>query len=67
MRAGVEGGEFSSDVDPESAADLAMALLDGAGIRAMLEDPAMDVEAARSLVADRLAAELGVEAAALGG
>ena len=28
-------------------ADLAVALLDGAGVRALLEDPAMDVEAAR--------------------
>ena len=67
IRAGVDDGEFRSEVDPEAVADLAMALLDGAGIRAMLDDPAMDVEAARALVADRLAAELGVEPAALGG
>ncbi len=66
IRAGVSSGEFDPDVDAESAADLAMALLDGAGIRALLEDPAMQVEAARSLVAERLAAELGVDAAALG-
>jgi AcrR family transcriptional regulator len=67
IRAGIETGEFSPQIDHEAAADLAMALLDGAGIRAMLDDPAMDVEAARALVAERLAAELGVEAGALAG
>lgn len=67
IRAGIDAGEFSSERDPEAVADLAMALLDGAGIRAMLEDPAMDVEAARALVAERLAPELGIEPAALGG
>ncbi len=67
IRSGVASGEFRSDADPEAVADVAMALLDGAGIRAMLEDPAMDVEAARALVAERLAEELGIEAAALGG
>ena len=54
-------------MDVGSAADLAMALLDGAGIRTLLEDPAMQVEAARALVAERVAAELGIEAAALRG
>jgi AcrR family transcriptional regulator len=67
IRAGVESGEFRSDVEVGPAADLAMALLDGAGIRALLEDPAMNVAGARALVAERLAAELGVEAAALSG
>jgi AcrR family transcriptional regulator len=67
IRVGVESGEFRADVDVGSAADLAMALLDGAGIRALLEDPAMELEAARALVAERLAAELGIEAAALRG
>ncbi len=67
IRAGAEAGEFRSDVDPEAIADLAMALLDGTGIRAMLEDPAMDVQVARALVAERLAVELGVDAAALRG
>jgi BetI-type transcriptional repressor, C-terminal len=52
-------------VDPERVADHAMALLDGAGLRALLRDPAMDLERARSLVADRLAAQLGVDPAAL--
>ena len=40
-----------------------MALLDGAGVRALLDDPAMEVEAARALVAERLAAELGIDRA----
>jgi AcrR family transcriptional regulator len=65
IRAGTESGEFRSDVDVEAVADVAMALLDGTGIRALLDDPAMDVVAARALVADRLAAELGIEPAAL--
>ncbi|TMK69569.1 MAG: TetR/AcrR family transcriptional regulator, partial [Actinobacteria bacterium] len=61
IRAGIESGEFSADADPKALADLAMALLDGAGIRALISDPAMDVDAARRLVAERLAAELGLE------
>ena len=65
IRAGVESGEFRAEVDLDAVADLAMALLDGTGVRALLSDPAMDVEQARALVAERLGAELGVEAAAL--
>jgi AcrR family transcriptional regulator len=67
IRAGVRSGEFRPDADPEAVADVAMALLDGAGIRAMLSDPAMNVGAARALVAERLAAELRIDAGALGG
>jgi AcrR family transcriptional regulator len=67
VRSGTDSGEFRADADPEAVADVAMALLDGAGIRAMLDDPAMDVEAARALVAERLAAELGIDAGSLGG
>jgi hypothetical protein len=65
IRAGVESGEFRSDADPEALADVAMALLDGAGVRALIRDPAMEVETARTLVAERLAAELGLEPGAL--
>jgi len=64
IRTGVESGEFDS-VDPERVADHAMALLDGAGLRALIRDPAMDLERARELVAAELASELGVRAAAL--
>ena len=60
IRAGLESGEFPKGLDVEAVADVAMALLDGAGVRALIRDPAMDVEAARTLVAERLAAELGV-------
>jgi AcrR family transcriptional regulator len=65
IRAGTESGEFRSDVDVGAVADVAMALLDGTGVRALIDDPAMDVEAARTLVAQRLAAELGIKATAL--
>jgi AcrR family transcriptional regulator len=64
---GIESGEFRSDLDVNAVSDQAMALFDGAGIRALLEDPAMDVAAARALVAGRLAAELGIQASALAG
>jgi len=64
IRAGIESGEFEP-VDPERVADHAMALLDGAGLRALLQDPEMGLERARELVATELAAELGIDAAAL--
>ena len=65
IRAGTQTGEFRSDVDVGAVADFAMALLDGAGVRALIADPAMDVEAARALVAERLSPQLGIEATAL--
>lgn len=65
IRAGVENGEFGADVDVDRTADVTMALLDGAGIRALLDDPGMDLSAARSLVARTLAPILGVKPAAL--
>ncbi len=60
ISAGVDSGEFDADVDVGAAADLALALLDGAGVRALISDPAMDVERARGLVVSRLAAALGI-------
>jgi AcrR family transcriptional regulator len=60
--AGLESGEFTSDHSPEEIADVAMALLDGAGIRALIRDPEIDVERARDLVAQALAHELGIDA-----
>lgn len=65
VRAGVESGEFDADVNVEATADVAMALLDGAGVRALLDDPGMSVKAARQLVARTLAPILGVEASSL--
>ena len=65
IRAGIDSGEFRADADPEALADVVMALLDGAGVRALIRDPAMGVEVARALVARRLAAELGLDPVAL--
>lgn len=61
IRAGVESGEFAADADVEAVADAAMALLDGVGVRALIGDPAMDVERARRVVAEELATRLGVD------
>src|SRR6478672_2305129 len=36
--AGTESGEFRSDVDVDAVADVAMALLDGTGVRALIDD-----------------------------
>ena len=66
IRAGISSGEFRSEADPDALADEAMALLDGAGVRALLGDPGMDVERARALVARALATELDVDPGALG-
>lgn len=65
IRVGAENGEFTLTGSSEEIADVAMALLDGAGIRAMVADPAMDVEAGRALVTRTLAPLLGVGAEAL--
>ncbi len=65
IRAGVDSGEFGADTNIERASEVAIALLDGAGVRALFEDPAMDVEAARGAVARGLAPELGLEASEL--
>ncbi len=67
IRSGIESGEFRTGADAEALADEAMALLDGAGVRALIGDPGMDIERARALVARALAAELHLDAAALGG
>lgn len=66
IRRGVENGEFSV-VDPDEVADLAMALFDGLGVRALIRDPAMSLERARRIAAERLAAELGIDPQALAG
>jgi AcrR family transcriptional regulator len=64
IRAGVEAGEFTTD-DPDRVADLALGLFDGLGLRALLEDPLVDLERARLLIAESLGAELGLDPADL--
>lgn len=56
---GVESGEFATD-DPARVADLALGMFDGLGLRALLRDPLMDLPRARVLIAESLAAELGL-------
>jgi len=65
VRAGVESGEFEVEEDVDVVADVAITLLDGSGIRALLADPEMSVEQARELVARTLAPMLGIEPGAL--
>ena len=62
---GFESGEFSSERSAEEVAEVAIAAIDGAGIRALIRDPATDLEHARTLVARLLARELGIEPEAL--
>lgn len=59
IETGVESREFRTG-DPERVADLALGLFDGLGLRALLEDPQVDLERARQLIAETLGAELGV-------
>ena len=65
LKRGIESGEFGRPADVAALTDRAMGLLDGLGLRALLRDPTMDIEAARAQVADLLAEALGIEAAAL--
>jgi len=65
IAAGIEAGAFTSELAPADLADLTVALVDGLGIRAMIRDPEVDIARARELIAGRLAAELGIEPAAL--
>ena len=62
---GLRSGEFESERGADELADLAIALLDGAGVRALIRDPRLDVEGARELIVGRLADELGIEAGSL--
>jgi len=65
IEAGVKSGEFAAPDDLGALTDRAMALLDGLGLRALLRDPAMDVDAARAQVADLFGAALGIDSASL--
>jgi AcrR family transcriptional regulator len=61
---GIATGEFAP-VDPAETADLAMALIDGLGLRVLLGDPAMPLERARERIGECLARELQIAAGQL--
>jgi AcrR family transcriptional regulator len=57
---GVAAGEFTAAA-PERTADRLLALIDGYGIRALNEDPAMPVQRAREEIWAAIAGDLGVQ------
>jgi len=59
IASGVDSGEFAA-CDPDEVADLALALLDGYGIRTLIGDGAIPLERARRAVSSALAADLGL-------
>ncbi len=61
ISAGIAAGEFS-DCDVDALVDRVLALLDGFGIRALVRDPAVPLDWARSEVWGVLADELGLDA-----
>ena len=61
---GVAAGEFAA-VDPGDTADLAMALIDGLGLRVLLGDPSMPLDQARERIGEILARELRIPAGQL--
>src|SRR6201994_3749190 len=63
LKRGIESGEFDQPADLAALTDRTMALLDGLGLRALLHDPTMDIDAARGQVADFLAPQLGLDPA----
>ena len=60
ITAGVDSGEFAS-VDVAATADHAMALFDGLGVRALLRDPAMGLDRARTTICEILGRELEID------
>ena len=65
LKRGIESGEFQQPDDLAALTDRTMGLLDGLGLRALLRDPTMDIEAARTQVAEFLAPQLGIDAGSL--
>jgi hypothetical protein len=61
---GVAAGEFR-EADVDAVVSRLTGLIDGLGLRVLLEDPAMELARARDEIGAALAAELGVPAAAL--
>jgi hypothetical protein len=56
---GIAGGEFTV-AEPERVVDRLLALIDGYGVRALAEDPAMPVDRARGEIWAAIAGDLGV-------
>jgi len=65
LKRGIAAGEFTAPADLRALTDRTMALLDGLGLRALLRDPTMDIDAARAQVADFVAPQLGLDPIAL--
>jgi hypothetical protein len=61
---GIAAGEFAP-VDAGDTADLAMALIDGLGLRVLLGDPSMPLDRARERIGEILARELQIPAGQL--
>jgi AcrR family transcriptional regulator len=61
LKRGIEAGEFEQPADLAALTDNTMALLDGLGLRALLRDPTMDIEAARAQVAAFIAPQIGID------
>jgi AcrR family transcriptional regulator len=61
---GIAAGEFAP-VDAGDTADLAMALIDGLGLRVLLGDPSMSLDRARERIGEILARELQIPAGQL--
>jgi AcrR family transcriptional regulator len=57
IKAGIDSGEFQP-TDVDRTTDLVLALLDGYGVRALVGDPALDLDRARAEVWDALAARV---------
>src|ERR1700753_1507129 len=55
LKRGIASGEFNKPEDLAALTDNTMALLDGLGLRALLRDPQMDLDAARRQVAGFIA------------
>jgi AcrR family transcriptional regulator len=59
ITAGIDAGEFQH-ADADALADRVLALCDGYGVRALVGDPQLDVQRARTEVWSALAADLGL-------
>jgi AcrR family transcriptional regulator len=61
ITAGIDDGEFGSEIDVDAVTDRTLALLDGFGVRTLIGDSTVPLERARAAVESSLARDLGVE------